>query len=301
MMIQNKLHLAAAAATLCTVLLILSGCSNAVSASSIKSSRFAIVIGINAYPGNELYGCENDATAMHALLEKKGWTVVTELLSAAATKSAIKDAIQGLANQSGFSESSSICIFYSGHGSYSNDGEAYIVPVDFDFISATELKTWLDTLSCANKLLLFDSCFSGGFVQLGASVDASPQAAEETQGADLAHYSVALKNFGTLIASSASGTPDPGVMMISAAGSKEYSWDSEIDGVPHGAFTGYLLKSVDAADTDGDGYVTMTEAYTYAKQGEKAWFEEANAAGYSIYVLPHLSGGSGEIVLFDNN
>ena len=87
-------------------------------------------------------------------------------------------------------------------------------------------------------------------------------------------------------------------MTLSACGSEEESYDDSTHS--HGAFTYYLLKAASSGDTDSDGYVTTTEACAYTKKMIKAnWNKEY--ATYGDALLPHISGGTGDLVLYDNN
>jgi len=298
----------------------LSGCSTAVSASSAASGRYALLIGIKDYPGtsNDLTYTESDANDMAALLAAKGWTVTQTLLSSNATYSAIKSAIAAFASQSGFSSTSSVLVYYSGHGSISSDeSTAYIIPYDglsynsstgttssntSAWITPATLSGWLGSLDCANRLLILDSCYSGGFVDTGTSTDASSQ--NTTTGRSSTESSLVaagLSKLSTLLAASASGEGDPDVMTISACGSEEYSYDDAT--TKHGIFTYYLLASAGSGDSDSDGYVSTSEAFGYTKTKLKAW-DSANMSSWSTYgesLLPHISGGTGDFVLFDNN
>lgn len=299
-----------AAAALCAVLALClcAACTNAAGAAATKGSHFALVIGINAYKNvNALHNCVNDAVGMKAALETGGWTVASCLVDAGATRAAIKSAVAGLAEQSGFGTESTVLVFYSGHGMLdSNSSAAYIVPVDFSAgipaISAGELKGWLGALPCRNRLLILDSCYSGGFVDSGGCADTSPQYSASAYGQDRTMLAVANRKLAALLAESAGGRTDPSIMTMSASGSEEFSWDvSELN---HGVFTCYLLEAAAKGDSNGDGYVTMSEAFAYAKPLMKSWSQSVVAqSGGDIqyYMLPHISGGTGEIVLFNNN
>ena len=151
-------------------------------------------------------------------------------------------------------------------------------------------------------------------------------------GTESSFLAAALGNFGSLLQNSVSSSGDPTVLTITAAGADEYSYDDSEHG--HGAFTYYLLKAATAGDSDRDGYVTATEAYAYAKKGiEKVWNTqtEESLSYWCDYVewymqyyydetvhcsswndvlyylkhlpdfMPHISGGTGDLVLYDNN
>jgi metacaspase-1 len=333
--------------------LALFGCSN-VSASSAAKSRYAIVIGVQDYPGtsNDLNYPDDDAESMASLLASKGWTVVSELINTSdtsknytsATYANIKSAVTALASYIGTNTNATVLVYYSGHGGLDTEDSnaACIIPYDgvtttgttgvdyTKWISSATLTSWLGALSCKNKILILDSCYSGSFVDTGSSVDAIPSSYGTYEGGTEASFlSAALGNFGTLLQNSASGEGDPDVLTITASGADEYSYDDSDHG--HGAFTYYLLQAATSGDSDGDGYVTSTEAYAYAKAKIKSVWDAAYASttsseflyyqayyqhyGYYItswsdiyarwgYVpdfMPHISGGTGDLVLYDNN
>jgi hypothetical protein len=329
------------------------GCSN-ITASSAAANRYAIVIGVSIYNIHSPEGTypnltypDNDAEDLATLLSSKGWTVKPILIDSAAAYSTIE---KDIADLKGIVDSNStVLVYYSGHGTTDANGEACIIPADavtansstdykFDeakFIPASTMSTWLGALSCKNKILILDSCYSGGFVDTGSSTDAIPSSYGTYEGGTEASLlATALGNFGTLLQNSISSRGDPDVLTITAAGSNEYSWDDGNN--KHGAFTYYLLQAATAGDSDGDGYVTANEAYAYAKQKIKAvwntestnssslsyycsytewymqyyreenvhcssWSDVAKYLGYVPDFMPHISGGTGDLVLYDNN
>ena len=308
------------------------GCSN-ITAASAAANRYAIVIGVSVYDdyysegdGPNLSYPDNDADDIATLLASKGWTVKYTLVNSDATYSNIETDIEAL---KGIVDSSStVLVYYSGHGSINSSNEACIIPQDAcvkdattagkysfnetKFISAATMSDLLGALSCRNKLLILDSCYSGGFVDAGSSTDAIPSSYGTYEGGTEASLlAAALGNFGTLLQNSISSGGDPDVLTITAAGSNEYSWD---DGNhKHGAFTYYLLQAATSGDSDGDGYVTASEAYAYAKAKIKSvwdaeyltnlpyWKQYYYYYGYVPDFMPHISGGTGDLVLYNNN
>ena len=172
------------------------------------------------------------------------------------------------------------------------------------------MNSWMLALPPKNRILILDSCYSGGFVDDAASIDAAPaNYGPNDGGTTQSTLDVANANSSALLARAFADQSDPAILTISAAGSQEFSYDDS--GHLHGAFTYWLLqaKSDSAADTDGNKLVTATEAYAYAKNKILAnWdLQYANTVGdyingVPIYAdfLPRISGGSGDIVLYDN-
>jgi uncharacterized caspase-like protein len=297
-LIGSALALIAAAAAL-------SSCTQ--SASSITSSRYALVYGIKDYPGtiNDLNYTVNDADSMTTLLKGEGWTV-TEHTNSAATEAQIA---QDIADLNSISSDSTFLIYYSGHGTISGS-TTYILPYDSiissgsgstetaelnsaNMISPSALSTMLASLPTKNVLVVFDSCYSGGFASSGSAADASP--ADYTVSRTSSSYSAfstAMSKFGELLVSNAAASGSKTPIVLSAAGSEESS--VETSSLAHGVFTYYLLEAATKGDSDGDGYVTMTEAYEYTAAKLKAWDQTEGSAAF----LPHLSGGTRDLVLF---
>ena len=86
----------------------------------------------------------------------------------------------------------------------------------------------------------------------------------------------------------------------------------ESDSLMNGVFTYYLLQAATFGDVNNDGYVTITEAYSFAKSKVKNvwdaqysnntdyWETFYNTYGYVPDFLPHISGGTGDLVLYVN-
>jgi hypothetical protein len=98
----------------------------------------------------------------------------------------------------------------------------------------------LDRCGAGNRVLILDCCFSGGF-------------AEEKGELDLA---------------AELGLPGRGIAVLSGSRAREYSYEGRPIGaeLPRSVFTEGLAVGLatGAADTDGNGVVTVAEAYNYA-------------------------------------
>ena len=308
---------------------------------SAPTDRYAIVIGIAKYQDPNVNTCllsDNDASSLASTLSASGWNIYNTMISAdpstngssvtsvgpSPTKANIKLALSAFAAD--HPDASTLLVYYSGHGSLTS-GTAYICPYDTNnsstisaftssMISVQELDSWLESVPAANKLLVLDSCYSGGYVDKGLSVDATPQAyygqSIETS------LSIAVSDGARLFENAFSTQSDPSILTISAAGSQEESYsDVKTDSygnilydssgnmlgvvnnyATNGVFTWFLLKAFSdaSADIDHNGLVTATEAYSYARNGILAdWDNKLNGSTF----LPHISGGSGDIVLYD--
>jgi len=294
--------------------LLLAGCELFPSnASALSEKKYAIVIGINDYidPGiNDLNYCVADANSISTMLASAGWTVKlitaqsNESINKYATKSKLKAAFDNVPQ-----DAQTFLFYYSGHG----DGgylpeEAYIIPSDYNgnfntIISSEELSGWLAGISANNKVVILDSCFSGGFVQAPDSLDAVP--GNYTKGNKSSPLEMFLR-FGELLSRNwearVSGPNDPSALLvISAAGWDEYSYEKTDIG--HGLFTYYLLDAASSengkmkGDADGDNVLTCLEAYNYASQKidrSSVWNN-----GSSTDFFPHISGGLRDFALID--
>jgi hypothetical protein len=285
----------------------------------ITAPRYALVYGVKNYQDPvlpDLTYTIADATSIALALGQQGWTTTLSTESQAKRTSIVAD-IQNLATTIG--TDATVLVYFSGHGGLSNDGStALIAPWDFAFarvngfivykngiaqidesttISAPELSTMLAALPTKNIIVIFDSCNSGGFVATGSAVDASPQ--DYSSMPSYSAFSTAMSNFGNLLVANASASGGKTPIVLSAAGSAELSWESSTFPIPpdtgHGVFTYYLLHAVTNGDSDGDGFVTMTEAYAYTVSAMKAGW---NSNPANVAFLPHLSGGTRDLVLF---
>jgi TolB-like protein len=136
----------------------------------LAAGRFvAFVIGINSYSGywHPLNNALNDAKGMAELLknEYKFDTVIT-LLDKDATRKNIIQQLEWLANN--LKTDDNLLIFYSGHGQLNKVlNKGYWVPVDAnsnsvaDYISNSDVKTFLGGIPSKHTMLIADACFAG--------------------------------------------------------------------------------------------------------------------------------------------
>ena len=285
----------------------------------ITAPRYALVYGIATYLQNPLTYTVADAQGMKSTLLGHGWNSATvrERENAAVTKAQIKADILSL---SGISSDSTILVYYSGHGTFVDATRGplyypaysgpYIVPYDAvgssgldittiaNLISPDELESWLAQTGTKNFLVIFDSCYSGGFILPSSTIDASPP--DYSSMPSYSAFSTAMSNFGNLLVANASASGGKTPIVLSAAGSAESSYDGTST-MAHGVFTYYLLQAAANGDIDGDGFVTMTEAYAYTAKSVQAWGAALTQADYNAGIfpfLPHLSGGTRDLVLF---
>lgn len=291
-------------------------------AASFDGRKYAVIVGINDYIDEsvkDLNYCVADAESMKEMLEEAGWRV--SLLTATSdgttdmppTKNAIEAAIEAVP-----SDTATFLFYYSGHGSIGSPEEAYIVPSDVNnssstsafyssLISSSEFSDWLDSVTATNKLIILDSCYSGGFVDPGDSVDSITDSSISTSSALDMFF-----RFGELLAKNAAAAsldPSTAPLVISAAGWAEESLEDyppnypSHQGIDHGYFTFYFLQSAETnwlgtmkGDSDYDGVLSCIEAYSYAKR--KLESDPSISAGEKF--IPHISGGLRDFALIDN-
>ncbi len=286
----------------------------------ITAPRYALVYGVQNYQDPNLADLTYtiaDATSIAQVLGQQGWT--TKLSPDSQAKRAlIASDIQNLATTIG--PDSTVLLYFSGHGGQSNDRSTVLIaPWDFSFkrisgsivyingiaqidesttISASELGIMLAALPTKNVIVIFDSCNSGGFISSSSTIDASPQ--DYSSMPSYSAFSTAMSNFGNLLVANASASGGKTPIVLSAAGSAESSYDGT-SAMAHGVFTYFLLQAATNGDSDGDGFVTMTEAYAYTAKSVQAWGAALTQADYNAGIypfLPHLSGGTRDLVLF---
>jgi hypothetical protein len=146
---------------------------------SNNAKKYAIVIGINDYPGtgSDLQYTVADAHEMtNVLLNTYEFDNVIELTDAAATKTAISEAIADVKTST--KSGDEVVFFFSGHGAKgkADDGDKNNVDQSivvqengqFAFIWDGELVQWFRGFSTNRIIFVFDSCLAGGISVLKA-------------------------------------------------------------------------------------------------------------------------------------
>jgi Bacterial pullanase-associated domain/Caspase domain/WD domain, G-beta repeat/PEGA domain len=258
--------------------------SNAISTLPRTNIR-ALVIGIGSYDEDripKLESAESDAKKFAAALtDPKIGNVSSEnvepLIGSKATKTRIEARVKALASQTKTGET--LIVYFSGHGAPSAQGEPWLVPWDADpndlASSVVSLRDLQATgVGGGNLVLILDSCFSGD--AKGKSFTAP-----------------GAKPFGIVVkAPAVSGN----VSVLSASGSDESSFENP--SVGGGYFTSFLIEGMKdgLADSNGDGVVSLEEAFNYAKPKVAATARSRNSAKQT----PQLKG-AGDFTLAVNS
>lgn len=218
----------------------------------------ALLVGINAYPGNELSGCVNDVTDMadflvsHCGFDEGDTRIVTD---ARATTDAILERLAWLLK--GLAPGDRIVFHYSGHGAQfpirDADGKVTridecICPVDFDWTEqhAIRDKQFKELFSSVPKGVSFawvsDSCFSGDlarpFLPATCKIKAFPMPADIRWRMRTAEAkSIKAPGWEHVLKSS-------NIALVSGCSKVETSTDAEIGGRYNGALTYFFLQTL---------------------------------------------------------
>ena len=225
-----------------------------------RRNVWAVVVGINDYPQlPKLKYAVNDARAFQRLLLEKNLVPaenITMLLNEQATlrklRSALGTGLKGAADAEDM-----VIIFYAGHGAAERDAmsldgdglEKYLLTFDTDpadlFSTALpmrDLALIFNRIRSERLIFIADACYSGA-----------------SGGRTVSLRGMRANIADTFLDRVAAGR---GKVIISASAANEVS--VEQDELKHGVFTYYLLEGLRGpADTDGDGLVTVDEAYRY--------------------------------------
>jgi len=220
----------------------------------------AVIVGVEDYA--EIYDCswaDDDATALRDILASQ-WDEKI-LLNAEATKANVKDGVEWLAAEAGAND---ISLFYfAGHGT-NDEVNTYICPYDSlpadvsRDIADYELAEWLNSIN-GQKIVIFDSCHSGGFVYRSVGNFGTPRVKEGTPAVEL--ESSFAEKLGYLTIES--------YEVMTACEVNELAWGySELG---HGVFTNFLLEGLSNTDLAEDGAVTTGELFNYAEPRIIEW------------------------------
>ena len=305
------------------------------SGSGNDGDSYILVYGVADYSIQSLPNLnytDDDAIAIAELFNTKGYNVRLRINNGiddgteAATLDQLQQDIDDLSEI--IDENDTFVFYYSGHGGrhYDYYGEYSEASGNEDILSDTDdewiflyaesalpeyanwkdrtvnddiLNTMLKELQTFKKVVILDSCNSGGFIGYSEDFDAiipnySPVAQEEADSDFLRIFSLSF----TANQNESSDISASNAIVLSAAGEQEYSWEN--GGYQHGIFTFFLLESAEMGDNNNDGYISVLESYYYTVQKiEKEWnysFFNINSTYYSYH--PRISGGPVDFLLF---
>ena len=271
--------------------------------------RYALVYGVAQYvkPLNKLKYSADDAIAVGNLLTSRGYREENVLIrtDTAATKTQLEVDLKTIA---GRASSDSLFLFYfSGHGGvqWKVNGSTHEYIFLYDphntlngGIQDSDLMQLLRTIPSRRKVVILDSCNSGGFIGDFPGIDGIPP---DYRGSKADYFKAAQKAFVKYFANVEEGDiPYTEAVVIAAGGSDELTFeaDSDLNGNPvaHGILTYYLLKAPRNADKNNDGWITTLEIYSYIRDRvEKDWNKYLSSEDV---FLPRISGGPLDLVVF---
>jgi hypothetical protein len=131
-----------------------------------ESGTWAVVIGINDYPGdsNDLHYAVNDANdVVTALTQQGAGDHILFLQDGQVTPEVIHSSIDWLNSHAG--PDAVAVFFYSGHGAKRNGGEA-LVASDGRFVTDQQLGNWFRPLRAHKAWITIAACYGGGFTEV---------------------------------------------------------------------------------------------------------------------------------------
>ncbi|HMI83414.1 MAG TPA: caspase family protein [Polyangiaceae bacterium] len=238
-------------------------------AESLADNRFVVVVGANVGTANDdpLRYAESDAERFRDLLVELGGVPAERAFLLLGGKPEglwrVLSEVRGrVAELSRMGRSSTVVFYFSGHG----DGEALHLPSGLILLS--DLRRELAAVPARLQITMLDACRTGGRVK-GVTRGPSVQVALGPEGP---HGTVELR----------------------ASSEGEAAQESEeLEGA---IFTHFLVSGMrGAADTDGDGGITLSELYSYT-------FRRTLLRSGTAQVLQHPElavdlSGAGEVVL----
>ena len=225
-----------------------------------RGQIWAVVIGISQYKTvRSLKYADKDALAFRDYLTRNvGVTPnhMTVLINEQATLFNLKRSL-GTELKRKAGPKDTVIIYYAGHGAPETDAsspdgdgmEKYLIPYDADpqdlyttGLPMREVETIFHRLSAERVIFITDSCYSGATA--GRTFSTAARRATLSDG------------FLTRL------SKGKGRVVLTASRAGEVS--EERDDLGHGVFTYYLLEGLQGkADMDGDGLITVDEAYSY--------------------------------------
>ena len=228
-----------------------------------RGKIWAVVVGISHYRTvRSLKYADKDALAFYDyLINQVGVPKeqITLLTNNQATLFNLKRSLgTDLKRKAG--QKDTVIIYYAGHGAPETDAtspdedglEKYLVPYDADpndlyttGLPMREVETIFQRLASERVIFITDSCYSGA-----------------TAGRTFATASRRAVVSDAFLARLSKGK---GRVVLTASKASEVS--EERENLGHGVFTYYLLEGLRGkADLDGDGIITVDEAYTYVSK-----------------------------------
>ena len=305
---------------------------------------YAMVYGISKYIDTLAEGqspnltySDNDAIDVAAMLKQKSFTVYLRTNSTASKDHFLAD-INTINSEIGPNDL--FLFYYSGHGAQDGDVDLFSkgteppnrdsdnewlflygsIEINGTSLLLDESKTFNDDglaaalrkVQTSRKVVILDSCNSGGFIGNNLEVDRVPQkflGEIDPMDVNIIKEAFTLYSDYTVNNASSSDIPPLNALVLSAAGEEEFSYEDSSIG--HGLLTYFFLDTPEYADINKDGYVTVLESFAYIQAAINVQWNsyylniienttDSSAIEYYQQFLfsPHISGGSVDFVLF---
>lgn len=219
-----------------------------------KPNLYVLTVAVNKYRDKDLWlnYCVPDAASIEESFKKQQSGLyqnvcVYSLKDAEVTKEGLEQKFKELSSI--VSADDVFVFFVSGHGTTYDDGDYYFIPVNFRYtnktdiplkaISKSDLTKNLSLIKAGKTLMMLDTCNSGAFFEDSNKRGMGDKGIFERLSRATGHA-------------------------ILAAASDSQSAMEGYNG--HGVFTYVLLDGLAGkADSDGDGFVTLTELSSYVE------------------------------------
>jgi iron(II)-dependent oxidoreductase len=240
---------------------------------------WAVIVGVNKYEDPKIRSLRYavaDAEAIQGIISDRRRMPYRNVVSMVYTDTSGKKPTQRnilrgfipIKNQAGPDDT--VLFFFSGHGVQVN-GVSYLLPCDAEAdmiehtaIALEDINRELMQVKAARQVVILDACHSGGvFISEGKFT---------TKGIELKKRTRSVKSvkLATQIMAEAEGR-----IVLSSSKSGEVSYEYPEKG--QGVFTYYLVEGLKGkADSDDNGYITVSEAYKYVYQSVLQWSKRHN-------------------------
>ncbi len=224
-----------------------------------SGKAWGVLVGINQYENQpnipSLSVCVNDVTAVHARLASS-FTAPRLLTDATPeclpTRANILSELNSVAQAAG--EGDLLLFYFSGHG-IAEGGESYLLPRDarvaalrLTAVAMKDVREIMESSYARAKVIILDACHSGAAIG-----KAEP---------------VMTPEFIQRVFTEAEGVA---VLASCKQGQQSWEWRQQSQSV----FTHFLLEALAGkADTDGKGFVTVSDASRYVTDAVKQWAVE---------------------------
>jgi len=187
------------------------------------------------------------------------------LIDANATKENIKNNITAFVSKA--KKDDTVIFFFSGHG-YNHHISVY-----GSAISDDELNLWFnDTKS--NLVIIIDSCHSGYMVE---NIKSASDYNYETKNCSNMDGVKSVSSSSNITEGFSKGLGQSGRIVLAACDKEQFSYEE--NELSNGVFTYYLTEGLksELADTNGNGWISVEEAFYYAKPKTDEYNSSANS------------------------